>query len=972
MVHAHDASAASSEAEAAARGRRRARREAFTVAIATFLVAGAGIFGLWTASAAIIRQDYRDHLTNLAIAATQLIDPQLHRSLRDPSQQDSPEYQRAVEPLRRLRLSLPEVRYIYTMVRNEGVPRFVLDAADPGDHDGDGVDDQAKLWEIYEDVDGTTDAALGDGTTPGEAGATREPSVDKWGSWMTGMAPLVDADGVQFGILGVDIEASRYVMHLNRARMWAFMGLVPAAVLIGLFGIGFYRMRVGSLAARRAAAHAARVLTAEQQRLSSVVEGTNVGTWESTNDPHVPGRYLLTVDARWAAMLGRSPDELNPMTVATFFAMLVHPEDAPAANIAVERALQEEGHVLGMDMRMRHAAGHWVWTEVRGKVIQRDERGRAQRLVGTQMDVTARKAAELALQESERNFRSLFELSPVGICLCELPSGRYLQVNDSLSKSTGYSREELLRMTFWDITPPEWQEQDRRVNAGATDGGHFGPFEKEYRRKDGSRYPVLISGQQLRDPTGRLVGWAIVQDISERKAMEVELSDAAHRDRLTGLANRTLLMERLQDAIERVRDGRQARFAVLFLDFDRFKLINDAMGHDAGDALLREIASRLRSALGVQLGDEASERATLIARFGGDEFLVLLNELKDEAAAERAAWGLLAALNGAYSVHGREVYSSASIGIFTSSQGMDNAESVVRDADVAMYEAKRTGRARAVRFDDTMRTRITRYVAVDDNLRKALGTPEFTLVYQPIIDLDSRRIISVEALARWHHPELGDVSPAEFIPVAEESGLIAQLGQWVLREACHALASWQSRDPFNAPQTISVNLSRGELALGDRLVEQVQRALREATLPASCLRLEITERDVMHDPEGTLRLVHALRDSGVRIAMDDFGTGTSSLACLRDYPFDVIKIDQSFIRDVAANPQVLAVLHAVVELVENLGKTSVADGVENLQQVAILRSLGCHHAQGYYFSPPLDAQQVLAFMASPPDVIRLA
>jgi EAL domain-containing protein (putative c-di-GMP-specific phosphodiesterase class I) len=267
-------------------------------------------------------------------------------------------------------------------------------------------------------------------------------------------------------------------------------------------------------------------------------------------------------------------------------------------------------------------------------------------------------------------------------------------------------------------------------------------------------------------------------------------------------------------------------------------------------------------------------------------------------------------------------------------------------------------------FDDAMRARLTRYVDIDTNLRKAIGTPEFTLVYQPIFDLDSGRMISVEALARWHHPELGQVSPAEFIPVAEESGLISMLGRWVLNEACGQLAVWRERAPDTAPRTVSVNVSRAELALGERLLEKVHAALWSSGLPPQCLQLEVTERDVMVDPAATLSLMHALRDMGVKLAMDDFGTGTSSLGYLRDYPFDVIKLDRSFVHDVTVNEDVLAVLEASVRLVQDLGKTSVAEGVETPQQLAILRSLGCHMGQGYFFSAPLSPQRLLEFISS--------
>jgi EAL domain-containing protein (putative c-di-GMP-specific phosphodiesterase class I) len=262
-----------------------------------------------------------------------------------------------------------------------------------------------------------------------------------------------------------------------------------------------------------------------------------------------------------------------------------------------------------------------------------------------------------------------------------------------------------------------------------------------------------------------------------------------------------------------------------------------------------------------------------------------------------------------------------------------------------------------------MRTRLTRHVTIESHLRKALGTNEISLVYQPIVELETGQMSSVEALARWQHPVLGQVSPSEFIPVAEESGLIAPLGQWVLQESCRALAAWRRESPARAPQSISINISRAELALGDRLLARVEAALEETGLPAACLQLEVTEREVMRDPHATLRLMHALRDMGVRLAMDDFGTGTSSLGCLREYPFDVIKIDRSFVHDISGNADVLAVIHATITLVENLGKMSVAEGVEKRDQVAVLQSLGCHYAQGYFFSRPLSEQQMLGFMA---------
>ncbi|HEX9138963.1 MAG TPA: bifunctional diguanylate cyclase/phosphodiesterase, partial [Steroidobacteraceae bacterium] len=346
-------------------------------------------------------------------------------------------------------------------------------------------------------------------------------------------------------------------------------------------------------------------------------------------------------------------------------------------------------------------------------------------------------------------------------------------------------------------------------------------------------------------------------------------------------------------------------------------------------------------------------------RFGGDEFLVLINDLKSAADANRIADRLLAALAPVYSIFGAEVHSTASLGIVTSEQGQASAEEVVRNADVAMYEAKRSGRACSVVFNEAMRTRLTRHVAIETNLRRAIGTPELSLVFQPILELDSGRMISAEALCRWNHPMLGPITPSEFIPIAEDSGLIVALGEWVLNEACQALANWQKLDPQRAPRTVSVNISRAELALGNQLLDQVCATLKRCGLPPSCLQLEVTEREVMRNPKASHDLLHALQCLGVHLAMDDFGTGTSSLAFLRDYPFDTIKIDRSFIKDLTASQDVLAVIKATVDLVDNLGMASLAEGVEEPAQLATLKSLGCRFAQGYLFSIPVAAGQLL-------------
>jgi len=752
-------------------------------------------------------------------------------------------------------------------------------------------------------------------------------------TWRRRLRAVLESSALLLGAGGsAALLLARGSGHLHLSDYGVFTAIVVLSALAVAF---WYRSRLLALQGSRA-------LAKQQELLTAVVEGTGVGYWEA-----LVGRDTIFVSERWAQMVGVERDHSAAMSVAEWRS-LVHPEDLPKVDQVIDACFNDSGYVFQLDYRLRHAEGRWIWVLSRGTVIERSADGAPVRVVGTQLDITARKVGESALTESELKFRSLFERSPVGITLTDYRTRRFLQVNDAFLEPGGYSREEILRMSFDQL-------------AARSDGGPLnqptGQRERELQRKDGSRYPVIISGIRMTDVSGREVVWSVVQDISHRKAVERELADAARRDRLTGLANRLDFMERLKASIERVRDGRQKMFAVLFLDFDRFKVVNDAMGHQAGDELLVHMADRLRRTL--RNADTSPHSRNEIARFGGDEFLLLLNDVERSDDAARIAGRLLVALSEPYKIHGRDVHTTASVGIVSSEHCLEDAETIVRNADLAMYEAKRAGRACSVFFNDAMHTRLARNLTIETSLREALGTSQLSLVYQPIVELDTGKRSSVEALIRWTHPTLGPISPSEFVPLAEESGLIIPMGEWVMRESCAALARWQRLDPQKAPRVVSVNVSRAELAQGPKLLRTVHDALDAAHLPPESLQLEVTEREVMRDPAASLALMHQLREVGVRLAMDDFGTGTSSLGCLRDYPFDVIKIDRSFINGLAAGPDTLAVIHATITLVENLGKCSVGEGVETAEQLAILQSLGCHYAQGFFLGRPMPEEDVV-------------
>jgi diguanylate cyclase (GGDEF)-like protein len=427
--------------------------------------------------------------------------------------------------------------------------------------------------------------------------------------------------------------------------------------------------------------------------------------------------------------------------------------------------------------------------------------------------------------------------------------------------------------------------------------------------------------------------------------------------------NRDGLSPRVDAAISRFKAKPERHFAVLFLDFDNFKRLNDAYGHDVGDNLLRQVGLRLRatSRRGRLMQDAGYEPA--VARVGGDEFVVLLEELSRPQDAEEVAIRLIAALGREYWINGVRVTSSISIGIAHGSQGHSSAAELLRDADAAMYEAKANGRGCYVVFDSLLRKRIEKRARTERELRAAVKLQQLSLVYQPIISLDSGRLVGLEALLRWQHPELGFVAPAEFIPVAVDSGLIGPIGDWVLTMACGEFRELQRRMGEKAPDFIGVNISRRQLT-DPGLPARISAALMATGIDPRCLHLEITESELVTDLDAARDTLQKIKQLGVTLSVDDFGTGYSSLASLSDFPIDIFKLDRSFIAADLTSERgraLMAVTHAVLQLARNIGVRVIAEGVETSQQLAVLQSLRCDMAQGYLLGRPMPAEQVLAW-----------
>ncbi len=512
--------------------------------------------------------------------------------------------------------------------------------------------------------------------------------------------------------------------------------------------------------------------------------------------------------------------------------------------------------------------------------------------------------------------------------------------------------------------PNEWfdriHDADReRVNeeVAAHQKGVVPQFESEHRvlHKDGTFRWMLCRGLAVHNGSGktlRMVGWQT--DITEGKVS----------DPLTGLPNRLLFTDRLGRLIKHAKRRKDYWFAVLFLDLDGFKMINDSLGHLVGDQLLVGVASRLEKCLRATDTVARLGEGFIVARMGGDEFTVLLDDLKDPGDAKQAAERLMKSVTSPFMLGGREVFTSMSIGIALSNPSYEQAEDILRDADTAMYRAKSRGKARYEIFDADMRASVVARLQLEMDLRRALEHGEFHNVYQPIVSLAAGQIVGFEALLRWQHPTRGQLGPEEFIAVAEETGLIRDLGWWNLREACRQMSEWRAGYNAYSQLTMSVNLSPKQF-LQANLVEDIGSLMRELKLPPQALKLELTESTVMGDPSAAVEMLQQIKSLGISLAIDDFGTGYSSLSYLHRFPLDTLKIDRSFISSIG-NGEDTEIARTILPMALNLHLDVVAEGIETIEQLVLLKKLQCKYGQGYYFSKPLSAEEAGLLLAEQP------
>lgn len=710
------------------------------------------------------------------------------------------------------------------------------------------------------------------------------------------------------------------------------------------------------------------------------------------------------------------------------------------------------------------------------KVALCDEDGEPTHLLGISIDITERKQAEKALHESEGKLRGLYELSPLGIALTDM-QGRYIEFNGAFQKICGYPADELKALDYWKLTPKKYEAAEARQLESLERTGFYGPYEKEYIRKDGSLVPLQLNGMLLTESDGQKYIWSIVQDITgrrqdennqriaatafesqesllitdtqgvilrvnkaftettgytaaeivgqtprllksgrhnaefyremwetihrtgkwqgeiwdrrkngeiypkwlsitavkgddgvvthyigshtditERKAAEEEIHLLAFYDPLTRLPNRRLLTDRIKQALASSARTRRAG-ALLLIDLDDFKSLNDTLGHDIGDLLLQQVAQRLTFC--VREGDT-------VARLGGDEFEVILEDLSGQALetaelVEIVGQKILAALNQTYQLGTLEYRSSCSIGATLFNGHQSSIEDLMKQADIAMYQAKKAGRNALRFFDPEMQDALNVRAALESELSKALENQQFQLYYQIQVD-SSNRPLGAEALIRWLHPERGLVPPLQFIPLAEETGLILPIGQWVLETACAQIKVWQ-QDALTRDLVLAVNVSAKQFRQAD-FVAQVESTVQRHGIAPRLLKLEVTESLLLENIEDTIAIMNALNEIGVQFSLDDFGTGYSSLLYLKQLPLDQLKIDQSFVRDIASVDSDKAIVRTIIAMAQILHLDVIAEGVETEEQRQLLLNNGCTNYQGYLFSKPVPIEQFEALLPS--------
>lgn len=684
--------------------------------------------------------------------------------------------------------------------------------------------------------------------------------------------------------------------------------------------------------------HTQQKLSMAEQRFRDIFEHAVIGIYQSTGD----GR-LLAANPALAHILGYDSVEALQREVINVRSVYKDPKDRDQLLAKAEA----EGRVQGAESRLRHRDGTELWVQDSTRAV-RDSSGEILFYEGMVANITARKLVEEALHRSEQLFRTLVENTQVGIFMVR--GGALSYVNRAAANMLGYEETALTGKPLTGLFGPEERDWLKRIEREPVDARTGQVVEKSLVSADGGRIRVNLSVATavLDDSPVTIMS---VQDLTREKRAEARLRRLATHDPLTDLPNRTVLNQRLIEVIAETRRTRKADWAVLFLDLDAFKLVNDSLGHAAGDQLLGQVAGRLLQA--IDAGD-------LVCHHGGDEFVILALNIAHEIDAVELAERLEAAMAEPFMLDEREIYNQVTIGIALGRCEYANPEEVLRDADSAMVAGKRLGKVCHVVFSSSMHIAAMQRLELETRLRAGLARNEFDCHYQPIVDIRDNRVQSFEALLRWHHPEHGLTAPGAFLRVAEESGVIVPMGWAGLRRALQACKCWHGEADAR-PVSVAVNLSDAQFRL-PQLPERIARELESAQLAPERLHLEVTERVFLETPALARRTLNRLHDLGVKLYLDDFGTGYSALSYLRQLPFDALKIDRSFVETLPRDARTAAIVRSIISLANDLELAVVAEGIERAEQIDVLVEMGCRLFQGYLFGRPMDREQTLAYL----------
>ncbi|ROQ19187.1 EAL domain-containing protein [Gallaecimonas pentaromativorans] len=719
-------------------------------------------------------------------------------------------------------------------------------------------------------------------------------------------------------LLNLEVLEPWYLQPVN--LLWEILLL---ALLVAWLWYRWWLRRERGIALRRA-------LADSEQRLRLAMVASGYGVWDWDWQTQAVVRTGLD-------FLGYQDGEIAPNRRG--LSQLVNPEDQPKIIAAIKRHLKGQDDHYHCIYRLRHAKGHWLWVQDRGRVVARDDNGKVLRMAGTHRDISAERAQERQLQLSDLVTRAMSEGVVVTNERLDI-----INTNPAVETHLATPTETLLALKPWRFLPKTTRLGLLRKIRGALKDQ--GSWAGELRIQDGHGQLKLLETEihwaQDQAQGANLV--VLFSDITQRKAAEEELRYLANFDPLTGLPNRTLFRDRLGHAMTRANRTAQ-QVALLFLDLDHFKHVNDSLGHELGDRLLKEVAQRLLHAV---------RSYDTVARLGGDEFIIIMEDVKETLTTTLVAEKVMQALEPPVVLAGHRVSVTPSIGIALYPQDSTDPNTLLRYADTAMYHAKARGRGNFQYYTNTMNAAAQRRLALEHGLRQALEEGGLSLRYQPRIRLGNNLVAGVEALCRWHHPELGEIPPSDFIPLAEETGLISALGQWVLREALTQQKVWRQQGII---LQMAVNLSARQFQDHD-LPGQVTQLLRDLDLPPDALELELTESMLLSNKDNAAKQIARLRHSGIRVALDDFGTGYSALSYLTELRFDILKLDRSFVAKLPQEKEPVAIIKAVVELAHSLNMQVVAEGIETDAQLNCLRALDCDEGQGYHFARPLTAGEL--------------